>query len=277
MDNIRLFLSLPFQRDGLSTDYPDCVKTFRAPDLDRYLGALREEIVSAAYALDDCSISELRFGVGSFCHIPSVNLEALYRLVSKHYHLSPRLSVSLRTAPRGFDFYSLTAAKHLKEARIDFLTPCLDPDVLREMDFCPPEDILSALDTCFQSGYYRFTCTLSPRRCTSPGKLGEAISEMKQRKPGAFMFDSDLNDSQRHSVKNALGDDYHEEANKWLRNDFSIPYDENIDQIGCGLCAVTSVDDVKVKSTSDLAFYCDHPDEFDRLIHPLAPDEKVLF
>ena len=64
MDPIRLFISLPFQRDGNREDDPDCIRDFKAPELNRYLRALREEIASASEGMEDCEVTELVFGVG---------------------------------------------------------------------------------------------------------------------------------------------------------------------------------------------------------------------
>lgn len=266
MDNIRLFLSLPFQRDGNAADYPDCVKQFRARELDRYLQALRAEIVSAAEGLEDCLVTELECGVGSFCHIPSDELEALFDLVRRHYRLSPHAAVSLRAAPSGFDFYRLTAAKHLNEARIDFLTPCLDDDRLAELGFCKAEAILNALDVCFQAGYHRFTCLLSPRCHSIAEELGASAASLAQKKPGAIRFDAPLTPEEREAVASALGGSYHPDGDAWLREGFSLARDESLDQIGCGLAAVSKAGETLVKATADFDFYCEHSTEFELLI-----------
>ena len=268
MDPIRLFLSLPFQRDGNSRDYPDCIREFKAPELNRYLRALREEIVSAAEGLEDCEVTELVFGVGSFCHIPQDDLEALYCLVGERFRLSPRVAVTLCAAPRGFDFYRLNAARHLNQAMIRFLTPSLDENALSDAGFCPASELLNALDVCFQAGYHRFCCIVSPRRNPTAEQLRMTLAGLLEKRPGGFCFDAPLNGEQQRIVSETLGESYRETPEGWF-----LPGAERhaaeIDQIGCGLAAVTQVGEVRVQASADLDFYCAHAADFEALVHPI--------
>jgi hypothetical protein len=268
MDPIRLFISLPFQRDGTAQDYPDCIRDFRAPELNRYLGALREEIVSAAEGLEDCQVTELVFGVGSFCHIPSDDLEKLYQLIGERFRLSRRVDVTLQAAPRGFDFFRLTAAKHLNQALIRFLTPSLDEDALRKAGFCAAEEIRGALDVCFQAGYRRFCCVVSPSWNPTPELLRHTLSGLLQTGPCGFCFDGGLSGEQRRIVSETLGEAYRETPEGWFLPGF-VPPHAGIDQIGCGLAAVTQVGEVRVQASSDLDFYCAHAADFEALVHTI--------
>ena len=269
MDSIRLFISLPFQRDGIAREYPDCIRDFRAPELNRYLHALREEIASAAEGLEDCQVSELVFGVGSFCHIPSDDLEALYDLIGKSFRLSRRVDVSLQAAPRGFDFFRLTSAKHLNQAMIRFLTPSLDAEALREAGFCQAEEIIEALDVCFQAGYHRFCCVVSPARNPTPELFRRTLSGLLQKGPCGFCFDGGLSEEQRRIVSETLGGAYRETLEGWFLPG-SVPPHAAIDQIGCGLASVTQVGEVRVQASSDLDFYCAHAADFEALVHPIS-------
>lgn len=268
MDPIRLFISLPFQRDGNERDYPDCIRDFKAPELNRYLRALREEIVSAAEGLEDCEVTELVFGVGSFCHIPQDDLEELYRLIGERFRLSSRVSVTLQAAPRGFDFYRLNAARHLNQAQIRFLTPSLDEEVLREAGFCPVSELLNALDVCYQAGYHRFCCVVSPAKNPKPGQLCTTLAGLLAKRPCGFRFDAGLSAGQRQIVCEALGDTYRETPEGWFLPGFETHAAE-IDQIGCGLAAVTQVGEVRVQASADLDFYCAHAADFEALVHPI--------
>ncbi len=268
MDPIRLFISLPFQRDGNAEDFPDCIRDFRAPELNRYLRALREEIVSAAEGLEDCEVTELVFGVGSFCHIPSDDLEALYRLIGERFHLSPKAAVTLRAAPRGFDFYRLNAARHMGQALIRFLTPSLDEAALREAGFCTASVLLDALEVCFQNGYHRFCCVVSPSRNPTPALLRATLSGLLAKGPCGFCFDGALSDRQRQAVADTLPETYRETPEGWFLPGFGHG-EAAIDQIGCGLAAVTQVGEVRVKASGDLDFYCAHAADFEALVHPV--------
>lgn len=268
MDPIRLFISLPFQRDGTRRDYPDCIRSFGAPELNRYLRALREEITSAAEGLEDCVVTELVFGVGSFCHIPQDDLEELYRLIGERFRLSPRAAVTIQAAPRGFDFYRLNAARHLNQALIRFLTPSLDAETLREAGFCPADELLGALDVCFQAGYHRFCCVVSPDRNPTPEQLRATLAGLLEKRPCGCCFDAGLSGEQRQIVFEALGGAYRETAEGWFLPGAEPPAAE-IDQIGCGLAAVTQVGEVRVQACGDLDFYCAHAADFEALVHPI--------
>lgn len=268
MDQIRLFISLPFQRDGTARDYPDCIRDFRAPELNRYLHALREEIASAAGGLEDCQVTELVFGVGSFCHIPADNLEDLYSLIGKHFRLSLQVAVTLQAAPRGFDFFRLTAAKHLNQALIRFLTPSLDDDALREAGFCPAEELLNALDVCFQAGYHRFCCVVSPARNATTEQLRRTLDGLLQKGPCGFCFDGELSEDQRRIVIETLDGPYSETPDGWFLPG-TAPVHAEMDQIGCGLAAVTQVGGVRVQASDDLDYYCEHAADFEALVHPI--------
>lgn len=268
MDPIRLFISLPFQRDGTARDYPDCIREFKAPELNRYLRALREEIRSAAEGMEDCLVTELVFGVGSFCHVPADDLEELYRLIGECFRLSPRLAVTLRAAPRGFDFYRLNAARHLNQARIRFLTPSLDEDALREAGFCAADTLLEALEVCFQAGYHRFCCVVSPDRNPTPELLRGTLAGLLEKGPCGFCFDAELSGEQRRIVSETLGEAYRETPEGWFLPGAVRP-EAGIDQIGCGLAAVTQVGEVRVKASADLDYYCAHAADFEALVHPV--------
>ena len=268
MDPIRLFVSLPFQRDGKAEDYPDCIRSFKAPELNRYLRALREEIPCAAEGMEDCVVTELVFGVGSFCHIPSDDLEELYRLIGECFPLSPKLAVTLQSAPRGFDFYRLTAAKHLREATIRFLTPSLDDAALADAGFCTAKEVLDALEVCFQNGYHRFCCVVSPKRNPTPGSLRATLTGLLEKGPCGFCFDAPLNVGERQLVAETLGERYCETPEGWFLPGFAPPAAE-IDQIGCGLAAVTQVGEVRVQASADLDFYCANAADFEALVHPI--------
>ena len=268
MDPVRLFISLPFQRDGNAQDYPDCIRLFKAPELNRYLSALREEIASAAEGLEDCLVTELVFGVGSFCHIPADDLEALYRLIGEHFQLSAKVKVTLQAAPRGFDFYRLTAARHMNQALIHFLTPSLYEDALREAGFCPAGELLAALEVCFQNGYHRFCCVVSPKRNPTPGSLRATLTGLLEKGPCGFCFDAPLNVGERQLVAETLGESYRETPEGWFLPG-SAQSAAQIDQIGCGLAAVTQVGEVRVKASADLDFYCAHATDFESLVQPI--------
>ena len=268
MDPIRLFVSLPFQKDGTAEDYPDCIRSFKAPELNRYLRALREEIRCAAEGLEDCQVTELVFGVGSFCHIPSDDLEGLYRLIGECFRVSAKLAVTLQAAPRGFDFYRLTAAKHMREAMICFLTPSLDETALRETGFCTAKEVLDALEVCFQNGYHRFCCVVSPACAPEPETLRATLTGLREKGPCGFCFDAPLSAQQRQTVAEALGDAYRETPEGWFLPGMSMSRAQ-IDQIGCGLAAVTQVGEVRVKANADLDFYCAHATDFEALVQPI--------
>ena len=268
MENIRLFISLPFQRDGLAQDYPDCIQRFRAAEMNCYLKALQEEIRSAAFGMEDCAVSELVFGTGSYCHFPPEDLEELFALIGRCFQLRRDLAVTVQAAPRGFDFFQLTCARHLNEALIRFLTPCLDDERLREIGFCASEEILNALDVCFQSGYRRFVCRVSTRCHENAGALRATLEGLRARSPAAIEFDAPPEAELRLTAAEVLGKGYLETASGWLRADYQPVFDPAIDQIGCGLAAVTRFGDTRVKTTSDLNFYCEHAEDFEALVHP---------
>ncbi len=268
MDKIRLFISLPFQRDGRAQDYPDCIREFKAPELNRYLTALREEIASAGEGMEDCQVTELVFGTGSICHIPPDDLEELYALIGKHFRVSPKVQISLQATPRGFDFFRLTAAKHLNQAMLYFLTPSLDESVLQGLSFPAQTEVLTALDVCFQAGYHRFCCMVSPKWNPADGQLEATLRLLLQKGPCGFRFDSPLNVEQRRAVLSVLGERFEETPEGWFLPD-TAPQREEIDQIGCGLAAITQVGDVRVQASSDLDFYCAHATDFEALVHPI--------
>ena len=268
MDPIRIFISLPFQRDGTAEDYPDCIRDFKARELNRYLPALREEIRSAAEGMEDCEVTEIVFGVGSFCHIPAVDMEEIYRLICERFRVSRKVAVTLRAAPRGFDFYRLNAARHLNQAMIRFLTPSLDAEMLREAGFCPADELLGALDVCFQAGYRRFCCAVSPERNPRPEMLRETLAGLLEKHTCGFCFDGALSAEQREIVSETLGEAYGESAAGWFLPGYEAHAAE-IDQIGCGLAAVTQVGEVRVQASADLDFYCAHAADFEALVHPI--------
>ena len=249
MEAIRLFVSLPFQKDGTAQDCPDCIRSFKAPELNRYLTALQREIPSAAEGLEDCLVTELQFGVGSFCHIPADDLEALYQLIRDSFPVSRTVSVRLLATVRGFDFYRLTAAKHLNEAVIEFLTPTT----------------LAALEVCFQAGYHRFSCTVSPLHNPTEPILRDTLSRLLTKRPGAFFFDAPLSGEQAALVRELLSGTYEERDGGWLLPGFPLSH-EQMDQIGCGLGAITAVEGARVKASTDLDYYCEHAEDFEALV-----------
>lgn len=268
MEAIRLFVSLPFQKDGTAQDDPDCIRSFRSPELNRYLAALQREIPAAAEGLEDCVVTELQFGLGSFCHIPADDLEALYQCIRDAFTVSRSVTVRLRATPRGFDFYRLTAARHLNEAVIDFLTPTLDEEALARLNFAPAAQTLAALEVCFQAGYHRFSCTVSPLHNPTAPILRDTLSRLLPKRPGAFLFDAPLSAEQAALVRELLSESYEERGGGWFLPGFQLPH-EPLEQIGCGLGAVTELEGVRVKTSTDLDYYCEHADDFEALVQPL--------
>ena len=268
MEDIRLFVSLPFQKDGTERDFPDRIRDFKAPELRRYLRALEEEIVSAAEGLEDCRVRSLEFGTGSFCHIPADDLEELYALIRRHFSLASDLSVTLGATPRGFDFYRLTAARHLNQAMIRFRFPGLDPEQLRERGFCGPEEILAALEVCFQNGYHRFQCALSPQANPEPERLRDCLAQLLPKGPEAILFDAPLTAEQRECVQALLEPVFQAGPEGWYRGG-RFPAGEPADQIGCGLGAVTCFDGIRVRASTDFAYYCEHAADFESLVQPI--------
>ena len=101
MDPIRLFISLPFQRDGNERDYPDCIRDFKAPELNRYLRALRVRLERA-----DQSYGRDR-----------TKGEAVTPFIDK-FHLLYDAGVSLEDCRPFFDLFLL-----VQEARIAAWSP----------------------------------------------------------------------------------------------------------------------------------------------------------
>ncbi len=265
MEPIRLFISLPFLTCGREEDYPLCLRRFRAPELRRYLEALRREIPAAAEGLEDCAVTEVEFGLGSFTHLPPEDLEALYRLIGKHFRLEKHCAVTLQAAPAGFDFFRLNAARHMDQAWLRFLIPSLDAEQLRAAAFGTPEEALAALEVCYQDNYHRFTCRLSPKYNPTPEILRASLTGLLAKRPGGFLFDAPLGDEERALVRETLPAEYRETPQGWLRGDLEPPAPA-AGQVGCGLGAVTRFGDSEARSSTDFDFYCAHSDDFELLV-----------
>ena len=267
MEQLSLFICLPFQKDGTEAAFPGRVRDFRAPELDRYLEALEREIRSAGAGTEDCEVASLCFGFGSFCHIPADSLTALYSLVSSCFRLSREAAVSLCASPRGFDFFRLSAAKQLHQAQIRFLTPCIQDEGLREAGFGTAADLLAALDVCFQAGYHRFVCVVSPACHPTEASLAETLTALLQKSPEGIVFDAPLSAVQRESAARILAPRYTEGPTGWFlpgREPARAPEE----QIGCGLGAVTRLGGITVRNTTDFDFYCEHAEDFELIAKP---------
>jgi hypothetical protein len=125
--------------------------------------------------------------------------------------------------------------------------------------------LLNALDVCFQAGYPRFCCVVSPAKNPAPEQLRGTLAGLLAKRPCGFCFDEALSEEQRPIVCEALGDTYRETPEGWFLPGLETHAAE-IDQIGCGLAAVSKAGDTLVRATSDFDFYCEHSTEFELLI-----------
>lgn len=268
MEAVKLFISLPFQKDGTEEAFPGRLRAFRAPELNRYLDALRREIRSAAEGMEDTEVSALEFGFGSFCHIPPDDLAALYSLIGSCFRLKPGLRVTLNATPRGFDFYRLNAARQAGEAQIRFLTPCVQDEGLRAAGFGTAEELLGALDVCFQAGYHRFVCELSPACHPTAAALADSLGKLLQKRPEGFTFDAQLTPEQRETAARLLCPSYVERPEGFFLPR-AVPVEPEEDQLGCGLGAVTRFGGAAVRNTTDFDFYCEHAEDFELIAKPI--------
>ena len=129
-------------------------------------------------------------------------------------------------------------------------------------------ELLNALDVCYQAGYHRFCCVVSPAKNPKPGQLRTTLAGLLAKRPCGFRFDAGLSAGQRQIVCEALGDTYRETPEGWFLPGFETHAAE-IDQIGCGLAAVTQVGEVRVQASADPDFYCAHAADFEALVHPI--------
>jgi hypothetical protein len=271
MEKLKLFISLPFRREGSPDAYPDSVFQFDVCTIRSYLQALRNEIEAAAYGMEDCQVTEITFGIGSYCHLLTTDVEDLYRLISQKFQVSPKVHVQLRATAAGFDFYRMTTARHLNMAQIVFDLPSMDETELKNAGFyTAPDAIRKALDGCFQNAYHHLVFRISPRSNPTDEILRDTVTQLLRYKPELFAFSEGPSNDQMQLMRDLLlPAGYIEVSGQFQKNTYQPPEAADL-QIGCGLNSLTKMDQAAFRTTSDLAFYCEHSTEFELLVNPVC-------
>ena len=260
MTPLRIDLSLPFRLEGTREDFPEAIFSFTASDTRRYLTALRKEILAGAEGMEDCLVTELSFGPGSFCHYASEDIEGLFTLVRSCFRVSPKAHITLEATPAGFDFYRLTVARHLMEATLVFEIPAMEDAALHKAGYLT--DVLGiqkALDVCFQNAYRHLAFRLPARYHVERKDWERSIGMLLPYKPTAFLLPGagtkDIGEIQsilpsgwRMGQQGAFREGSREEAF------FASPSPK--ERIGCGLGAYTQLEGLRVRNTTSLEVYC---------------------
>lgn len=266
MESTRIFISLPFRTDGLKEEHPECLKSFDARQINRFLEALHKEISTVSEECDDLLVREIEIGNGSASHLTADDLTGIVHAIHQHFHTDPHRTIRLTYTPSGFDFYKLSAVRQMKNTTICFELPELTDEGLRTADYhCTETQAVGALETCFQNAYRDFAVFL-----ISEGMAAETAEELLTRILATHPKEIILRANADPELVNAAARFLTDQG--WMRSDHhwyrdSVPsLPRCTAQVGLGPNAITIFDGIPVQSTPDFDFYCDHSDDFEALV-----------
>ena len=266
MDPARIFISIPFRIDGKASEHPGCLQTFDSRQINRYLAALEKDIAAAAEDSDDLQIQEIILGNGSACHLTADDLTAVVSLVRKHFSVISHFRFIVHTTPSGFDFYKLSAIRHLGRAIVIFDIPALtDEGLLAAGYHCDCVKAAAALSCCFENGFRDFACSVSAAY-SNPEQYASMLRQILSFQPERIIL-PDHTGAEYVKISDTVpgGSGYLKEGNTWYRDSIP-PVSLCRTQIGCGPYSISIFDGTAVRTTADFEYYCDHSDDFEALV-----------
>lgn len=266
MESAKVFVSLPFRVDGLKEEHPECLKSFDARQINRFLEALHKEILTVSKECDDLLVREIEIGNGSASHLTSDDLAGIVRSIHQHFHTDPHRTIRLTFTPSGFDFYKLSAVRQMKNATICFELPEPTDEGLRAAGYhCTAKQAFGALETCFQNAYHDFAVFLISKNSEAE-RAEKLLKRILETHPREIILRSDADQELSDAAEGVLaGEGWLQSDNHWYRDSVPSPSSCTV-QVGCGPNAATVFDGIPVRSTSDFDFYCDHSDDFEALV-----------
>ena len=250
MEQIKLFISLAFRKEGLATQYPDCIFNFTAKEINEYINALKKEITAASIGCENCQVTEIELGNGSYAHYSSIHIEEIINHVKASFHVAQDVHVTLHCSCANFTFYSATIARQLNHATIVIDVPSLNENILRDYNYhTNVRTMREALQIGFDQQLKNFIIEIDPS-IDFEDCLEQLATTTKVKK---ITFTHELNEKEK-----ALFEPY--------KDRFEIhTFQEVNDQIGVGLGAISIMQDVKYKNTNDFAFYLENADDFEKI------------
>ncbi len=269
MENIKLFISLAFRKEGKPEAHPEAIFNLEPITMRNYLEALKKEIIASSVGTEDCLVTEIEFGIGSFTHQVISDMEDLYRLIQTHYHVDKKVRVTLFATPAGLDFYKFTIGRHFNQAAITMEFPSFDPEDLKSHGYSSTEaSIQGILKQAFDLQYPALECRIEPNQ-----HLQATLEILAPAKISAICFMRPLTQQQKDLGETTLSP----YGFKWDQQAFrKQPFHSTpLDQIGCGINAVTIFENIAYQNTADLSTYLEYSEDFEKIAHPIQPLQEA--
>ena len=254
MEQIKLFISLAFRKEGLASQYPDCIFDFSAKEINEYINALKKEITAASNGCENCQVIEIELGNGSYAHYSSIYIEEIIEHVKQCFHVAKDVHVTLHSSCANFTFYSATIARQLNHATIIIDVPSFNENILHDYNYhTSVQTMKEALQIGFDQQLRDFIVEIDPS-IDFVSCLEQLATTTKVKK---ITFTHELNEKEK-----VLFEPY--------KDCFEVhTFKESNDQIGVGLGAISIMQDVKYKNTNDLAFYLENAEDFEKIASKL--------
>lgn len=274
---LKLFISTPFRSFGTSRLFPDSLFGVGDALKAAYVEALVAEIASAAYGTEDMVVDEVEFGCGPASSLASEQLARVMRAVRDNFRIAGDVRIHGIETPGGLtvDHAGFCKNNHMEYLELEFLSA--DALALHAEGLPPASDASVA---CFQVTYFtggpQLGVLLDARLERDERAFRKSVAEALGRDP-LFVRAIGLNESadtggciaalrtmcKRHGlVEVCAGALAAPGTLVFARKGFCGLPAAHVNQIGCGVNAISVFDGVRFKTTGDLSQYLAHSTDF---------------
>lgn len=263
MQDIKIYISLAFRSEGNRDFCKEAVYDFNAKDMREYISALKKEIITSSDGMDDSIVKVIEFGIGAFNNQLVSDMEDIYSLINKHFNVARNAKVILHATPGGMDFYKFTIGRHFNNAEIILEFPSVDnDDLLRQGYNSDPKQLEEVFKLSNDLQYPSLSCIIDNGKY-----MTETIAFLSKQKIVSISFTDTLSAAQEEVASSMLipaGFIYSE--NCYTKKDLQLT---DTDQLGIGLNAISTFDNISYQNTSDLNLYLKNSEDFQIIAHKI--------
>lgn len=265
MESIKLSLSLPFRLDGTPQQFPGEVFHFNPAVKKAYLEALSTELAAAAADFADSQLTWLELSAG-FVFLEFDQLMELVRRVKAEFHTTPELTVTASCEPGRISTGVLNFCKNVQMQDLQVLYRCSDPVWAQQRRLMPAKVEMEHSRSVFEHSMFRHYSLLLDAD-------GQTVQSWKQT-----LRDAAASLPQRILLQNADAGQLAEAAEVLPQFDYSALSEglylykdaaplpaEPVTVLGCGLGAVSAMDGLRCRNTTDLELYLRHSGEIEKI------------
>ena len=258
MESIKLALSIPFRLDGTPQDFPGEVFRFNPAVKRAYLQALHTELTAAAADFKDSQITWLDFSAG-FVFLEYDQLQELVQHVRAQFQLASDAVVTACCEPGRISTGVLNFCKNVKMQDLTLLYRCADPAWSQAHGLLPAGIELEHSRSVFEHSMFRHYSLLLDANGQTKAQWKKTLREAAASIPQSIRLQNAdaAAQTQAAGLLPELG--YHAVGDGlYLYKDAQPLPEVPATVLGCGLGAVSCLDGLRCRNTTELEQYLRH-------------------